>query len=174
MISKIIKAYNKADKNTLKHGKTWYRDARIFCELLSEKYNVPVFKVAGIVAATSINCAWKQNTKDADKALEGTFRGLPVVHDKIDRILKANNSYEILSILNGNKIKSFYLNIYHPKSRAVTIDRWAMRVVDFDKSLTNKQYKIITKAYQDAALKLNVLPAQVQAVTWGVVRGDLK
>ena len=48
---------------------------------------------------------------------------------------------------------------------------WAYRSVNVEPK--QKYYKQVQQAYQNVAKELNLVPHQLQAVVWGVVRGSL-
>ena len=173
-IKNIEKVLSKATNKNYLNGMTWYDRAHKHCKMLSEVYNIPLFQVVGILAALSPRNKWERNLKDVEqvilqgnKARVGTFNKMK---HKAVLCLKAKNEHEVIKILNGVKITSFFKNIFYIKDNSVTIDVWAMRVVDFEGNLTAKRYKEIERAYISVANKYEMLPKQVQAITWGVVR----
>lgn len=89
---------------------------------------------------------------------------------KIEKILDCDGSVEcILDILNGNKIKSFFINILQPDNKDyVTIDRHAAFLAkpELKYSITDKRYKEIGEAYKIVAKDLNILPNMLQAKLW--------
>ena len=48
---------------------------------------------------------------------------------------------------------------------------WAFRSVGAEEKLKN--VSLVTQAYQEVANELNIVPHQLQAVVWGVIRGSL-
>lgn len=166
-------------------GKNWYFEVNDYCKTLSEIYNVPLIKVAGIMSALSPNNTFKSNVKSLEKFLK-TKGNCKVTcfnsqKNKAIKILNTNNhNYnDILELLGkGLKTRAFFCNIYQPhKSIKVTVDRWAHRwgeqkgIVPSGKVLTNKRYNEIQKAMQEYAGELNILPHQFQAIAWVDLRG---
>jgi hypothetical protein len=95
--------------------------------------------------------------------------------DKAKRIIESDGSDEqILAILNGRKISSFYLNIKYPnKANNVTIDRHALSialgywVTDEDyRGMTANQYNFFVQCYTLAAMKVETTPLLMQSSTW--------
>ena len=170
----IIEHINKANNKHFNYGVTWYEDVRGYCKTLAEAYNKPLFQIVAALAALSPRNRWDRNKidlisvlKHGNKAKVGTFNKMK---EKAILCLQSKNEYEVRSILNGQKIQSFFDNIYHINDSSVTVDVWAMRVVGFKDNLTPKRYREIEKAYQNVASMYGLMPKQVQAITWGVVR----
>lgn len=159
--------------------KDWYKEANIWCE----NHGVTtVSKVAGVVAALSPVKRWDQNLKIAsDMICTNDCGHMGVFKDKARRILVSDGSdEEILDILNGRKISSFYLNIRYPdKSNNITIDRHALsialghKVTDIEYSgLTAKQYAFFVECYTIAAAKVDISPLLMQSGTWVYYRRE--
>ena len=166
-------------------GKDWYFEVNDYCKTLSEIYNIPLIKVAGIMSALSPNNTFKSNVRSLERFLKTKGNCKVTCFDsqknKAIKILNTNdNSYDnILELLGkGLKTRSFFCNIYQPhKSEKVTVDRWAHRwgeqkgIVPLGKVLTNKRYNEIQKAMREYANELNILPHQFQAMAWVELRG---
>lgn len=184
-MNNILNIYKQASSEDIKNGLTWYNDARNIAKDISLAYNISLIKVSGIIAALSINNAWNNNLKDVEKFFYCKEYNLPLdtfnyTTFKVISLGKANGIYnskgnekEILKILNGNKIKAFFLNIYKLDQENVTIDRHAVSIYlgkrltkDFKYSLTNKRYRDISKEYKETAKILGLKPYELQSVTW--------
>ena len=80
---------------------------------------------------------------------------------------------EIIKILNGRKIRSFYQNILGFKN-VLTIDRHAANIAhkkfDSKRRLTDKQYTEIENNYFKASRILNINPVLLQSITWQYFR----
>lgn len=176
MEEQIIDHFNKASLDQVREGLTWYENANNEAKLISQTYNVPLNKVIGVMAALSPNNKWQQNIFDTWNLIETpsletkccTFLGQ---RQKALDILNSEGTFkEILTILNGTKTKNFFRNIVnYDSSNTVTVDMWAYRSVNLPPK--QKFYQPIELAYQNVARNLNLLPHQLQAVVWGVVRG---
>jgi len=177
--AKILKYYNKADTETLLTGMTWYNRAHNEALLLSQVFEIPLIKVCGVIAALSPRNKWGRNLADAWNIIENpslqtktcTFKGQR--QKAIDIINSTGDENEILRLLGkGEKTRNFFTNIFRYKtSQSVTVDVWAYRSVNLEAK--NKYYKPVATAYTNVANQLNIMPHQLQAVVWGVVRGSL-
>jgi hypothetical protein len=166
-------------KDSIKFGLNWYDDVREQCEQISEYYNVPLYKVCGIVSALSPRNKFRRNMLDAievikygNKAKVATFNNN---RDKAVRILNAKNSKQVYKeFKNSLKTRNFYLNILRGKCNFVTVDVWIIRAYREHiktKSLTRKGYLAIEKMIQDEAKELGIYANQLQAIKWCEIRG---
>lgn len=177
MKDQIIKHYNSAGIKQLNAGREWYELAHIECQMIAQTLDIPLNKVVGVMASLSPNNKWARNIHDTWKFLDKPHMNTKVCTFKPQRrkalnILASDGTDEsIKDILNGAKTRNFYDNIRHYlTSTCVTIDMWAYRSVDL--AHTKKNFEIAANAYSEAAIELNLRPHQLQAVVWGVVRGD--
>lgn len=172
----ITDHFNNANEEEKSNGLTWYHRAYNECLLLSQVFELPLNKVVGVLSALSPRNKWKQNLYDTWSFLEApsldtkvcTFKGQ---REKALRILGGTGeTQEILKILGGQKTQNFFSNIrFYGESQAVTVDVWAYRSVNLEPS--KKNFKLTELAYKQVAQDLDLMPHQVQAVVWGVVRG---
>lgn len=174
----IIKLFNKTSSDNFDNGMTWYKDANNYANILANDFDLPLNKVIGVMAALSPNNKWARNKVDTRN-----FLAVPSLDTKVCTfinqrkkalsILASSGSHqEIEKILNGIKTKNFYHNIrFYKVSDRVTVDMWAFRSVGADEKLKN--VPLVTQAYKEVANELNIVPHQLQAVVWGVIRGSL-
>ena len=179
----MIKKYTKnierkflsANNEQLLEGIFWYEDAREFCIKVSKDLGVPLFKVVGVVSALSPSNNWERNKVDAINFIKLGMEAKCCTYNagkiKALKIMHSSNIEEVLSILNGNKTKNFFINIYYVECDSVTIDRWALRVANHHRTLTDKVYRELSEAHKIVAAKHGFQPKHVQAVTWIVERG---
>jgi hypothetical protein len=174
MLDKLNNHWGNATSEQIEHGLSWYKLANRECKRIAKKHRIVLWKVVGVMSALSPNNKWERNKYDCEQFIINqdhkacTFHGQ---RNKARAILKTNRKSKVEGILNGTKTRNFYHNIYNPlTSQRVTVDMWAMRSIDFTDSLTKKRYNEITKVHQDFARSKNLLPHQVQAVIWSVVR----
>jgi len=160
-------------------GINWYEEVNNFCLLVSLEYNVPVYKVAGILSALSPKNRFNRNLDDTitliTHGLDGKYGTFNNNRDKALRILNAKNIREVYNEFKGLKTRAFFLNIYKVYDYNVTVDVWMIRLYKDKiktKSLTNKSYRMIESMIQDKASKLNIYPNQMQAVLWSEIRGS--
>jgi hypothetical protein len=136
---------------------------------------LPLSKVLGVISSLSPRTNWNDNLKLAETHLKtGDCGTIGQFKDKARRILFSDGYDDtILSILNGNKIKSFYMNLMYPDEKEfVTIDRHAISIVlgreatNKERSLTDKQYQFFSECYKEVARELDILPNFLQSITW--------
>lgn len=169
-VDNILRIYNQGDLNDA----DWYEEAHQLANIWwGNMDGVAYNKITGVIAALSPQKSWNDNKKLAFNFICGIEKGhTKVMLDKARRILyEANSDEEILDILNGEKTKSFFLNITYPNlNTGVTVDRHAVAIA-LGKSLDNysmtvKQYNFFSRCYLMASIKVGRLPHEVQAITW--------
>lgn len=168
-VDNILHSYAVGDLD----DKLWYHDAYLFAYEMAVKHGVCVEKAVGVLAALSPQKSWDENKRLTDKFLQGHKYGhFGFLIDKSQFILDSNGSAEsIVDILNGDKIKAFFLNIlFHKQATVVTVDRHAIEIalgtVLDNHSLTKNQYQFFSNCYVIAANYAGVKPHEIQAVTW--------
>lgn len=156
-------------------GMRWYSNARWLCENFSKRFNIPLFKVVGVMSALSPRNKWDNNVMDTmmllkygDRVTTHTFGANKRKALKIINQAKCSN--DVITILNSDKTVNFFKNIYNKNDLNVTVDVWAMRAVGYNKAITPKSYEEIATAYYNVALKHGILPKQFQAIIWETVR----
>lgn len=187
-MSPIIKAYKYAQKNRLvKRGKDWYKEAFKFALYLSNTYHISTDKSCAIIAALSPGITWEQNKKDAEELARMYDLNLhneamthyyfsTYSHNVLKAIEILNADKEPIEFFNnkkcGFKTRHFYLNVYKPaENTGVTIDRHAAAIAQGEnksekKGLHRKAYYDLAGQYISAAKKLNLMPHELQAITW--------
>lgn len=176
VVNNILRIFNQA---TLQDRTDWYFEAYCFAkrELLPFCDNID--QACGVIAALSPVKKWDQNCKCAvDLVKTGNAGHMKQFVDKARRIMNAENEAEILQILGGRKITSFYLNIrYFDKDIALTIDRHALSVAvgkwvteEYYSGMTAKQYEFFAECYRHAAAKAGYTALTMQSATWLVWR----
>ncbi len=193
MAKQILKLYSLATVEETNEGILWYEMAKGICKVIADKYNCPLTKVVGVVAALSPATNWQQNIADAHNLVLAW--SLCIDPDQVVCTTYGQNKAKAVNILNQgssnewaierillhkskiNKTTCFYLNILHPgNDELVTIDRHAFRIAlgngsDVDEiRMTEKRYRNITKAYQVAASGLEINAISLQAVVWCAFR----
>jgi len=164
-------------------GMAWYSNAHL--EALRIVSPIPEV-AAGMVAAMSPGMLWERNIPAAGKvrdvSIDDNMRncaGLGVRWtnglNKAVRILRGESPD---TVLGGRKVRAFYACLVNPRDDyAVCVDGhafaiWSGRRVTLDQTpnLTEKRYETIARAYRKVAKEMNMLPMQVQAITWVVWR----
>ena len=172
--NRLQELFEKASITQYMHGLDWYSLVYTKAERLAEKYELPLFKVIGVLAALSPNNKWERNLKDADLFLATPSLETKVCTFKNQRIkalaiLQAEDSGQVERILHGRKTISFFQNIMnHDTSKLVTVDLWMFRIAELPHKKQN--YEVISKAVSNVSKKNDVLPHQLQAIVWTVVR----
>jgi hypothetical protein len=170
----------------------WYEEAHEFAKYLAREYlmeiestmsidayeavaNAALAKAAGIIASLSPLKTWTENKEIAELFLNhGRVKHTGMFKKKAQLIYDSDGDVStICEVLNGNKITSFFLNIYNPKEGSVvTIDRHALAIAVGEAlptdqlKMTANQYEFFVNCYRIAAVKRGVLPLQMQSVTW--------
>lgn len=164
----------------------WYLDAHNYAKYLASTFNVSLVVAAGVISALSPVKLWSQNKKIAYTFIKsgGTTGGhMKQFLDKARVVLQVAQSEEdVIKILNGRKIVSFFLNILHPADGSrVTIDRHALTIAtgnicteEMYSGMTKSQYDFFVECYKKAAEKLGVSPLLVQSATWVYYRKNKK
>lgn len=186
LVKRILYYHGIANPENLEQGMSWYNRAHEFCKELGEELNLPLFHVAGVVAALSPLVEWSVNKQNARDFLQGTRVS---VHTK-SQIAKAHaclhTEYpeEIFNLLTikGTKTSWFFWNILYPDTASgVTIDRHAIGSCVFSPSnaavipdnyshITINQYNFFMRVYMRAAEIRGILPHQMQAIVWEVYK----
>jgi hypothetical protein len=184
-VRNILKIYRQATPQDHDTGLAWYAKARDAAVSLSVQHDVPLRVVVGVIAALSPNNKWERNVKDAGVMIAAFLGGEPVevcktstytkMRDKAWSILAAvpENDNEVISILNGQKIVSFFCNIMGHDS-VVTIDGHAYNIAqgkrvgltDDATSMSKGVYKDMQEAYARAAKRVGLKVYELQAITW--------
>ena len=175
MVSNVLKVYTL--NKDFNYSGDWYVQANSFCAEIAQMYHLKLETTVGMLAALSPLKNWEQNKLILKHYLEtGEVKHTKVFTNKVVLIHKqAQTVDEITSILRGQKIISFFLNILYPTtSEQVTIDRHAASIV-FNQKLTGedshfsiKQYISMQQAYIVAAKKVDLPALQLQAITWDI------
>ena len=183
-INSIIRFYNLATTTELKDGLDWYTTANEYCRELASRFNITIQQAAGIIAVFSPQAGWTENKRYAVSFLinhKNILRSRVQVKKakKIVTLSSEDDIYNAQTVADAAfKTKSFFLNILNPDvATDVTIDRHAIAVClqlpdhtfALDQSYakyTKAQYDFFQTCYIRAAAKLDILPHQLQAITW--------
>ena len=183
-VRNILKVYRRATTDDIANGVVWYDRAKRYSEIISEKTGVHVHTVIGVMAALSPNNKWERNIKDCERMVTAFTHGWDMWDFKVScyntmkqkawSILEDNltSDDDILTRLNGQKIRSFYSNIRGLDE--VTIDGHALNIalgkvqgLTTDKTnMGKKVYKEMQKYYVRAAKRVDIAPHVLQAITW--------
>ena len=183
-VRNILKVYRRATTEDIANGISWYDRAKYFAQTISDRNKVHLNTVIGVMAALSPNNKWERNVKDCERMVNAWIEGEDLEDFKVScyntmkqkawSILDDNltSDTEILTRLNGQKIRSFYSNIRGLEE--VTIDGHALNIVlgrvqglTSDKTNMSKGVYIeMQKHYVRAAKRVDIAPHVLQAITW--------
>ena len=187
MISNITHCYLDATPEQIAGGMAWYSNAYDSAYDIAMRYNVPVYIVVAVVSALSPNNKWIRNVKNADALVGAFIRGDGIDSVKVSTYHKMKQkAWDILAtkpnydgaktMLKGQKITSFFCDIMGEFN--VTIDGHARNIaynerIGLTDDRTNigvREYRGLQDAYKDAAQQIDIMPYQLQAITWRVWR----
>ena len=186
VVNNILRLYSQVENTNF----DWYANERnevidfIFSNInntfVKGIANTLIPKYLGVVAAFSPLKSWEENKKIAELyLLTGRLKHTKAQGAKATAILNSGGrDAEILDILRGQKICSFYMNLRHVQDdQYVTIDRHACCIamgVRFPQSeqltMTSGQYAFFTECYILAAQKIGIRPSLLQSLTWEYFR----
>jgi len=183
-VRNILKTYRIATVSDVSDGVEWYDRAKRMASWIAKETNIPETTVIGVMAALSPNNRWERNCKDALTMCQAWISGDTTDDFKVSCYNKMKQKAwsileddlttddDILTRLNGQKIRSFYSNIRGLDE--VTIDGHALNIargrregLTSDKTnMGKKQYRELQLAYVKAAKRVKVKPHELQAITW--------
>ena len=189
-VRNILKVYRRATEDDITHGVEWYARANRAADTIAMAYGLPIKTVVGVMAALSPNNRWERNVKDTETMCDAYTRGEGLDSFKVScyNTMKAkawsilsddlDDDDDILTRLNGQKIRSFYSNIIGLEE--VTIDGHALNIAlnmrqgltDDKTNMGKKQYREMQGHYVRAAKRVKVKPHVLQAITWTTWRRE--
>ena len=118
----IIGTWFLSDTEDRQNGLRWYNNAHAISERIAAELGFSVDQIAGAIAALSPNNKWERNCQDAENLARAIKAGIDTDSVKvctfgnnkakaIKILSSAVDSAEIVSILRGQKVVAFYLNI---------------------------------------------------------------
>ena len=183
-VRNILKVYRRATTDDIANGVQWYDRAKRYADTISKKTGVHLHTVIGVMAALSPNNKWERNVADCERMCMYWMHGYDLDDFKVScyntmkqkawSILDDNltSDDDILTRLNGQKIRSFYSNIRGLDE--VTIDGHALNIalgklqgLTTDKTnMGKKVYIEMQKHYVRAAKRVDIPAHVLQAITW--------
>lgn len=183
-VRNILKLYRQATQEDTINGVEWYARAEREAKAIAEACALPLRTVIGVMAALSPNNKWERNVKDTMTMCQAWVacdclsdfkvscyntmkaKAWSILVDELD------DDQDILTRLNGQKIRSFYSNIRGLDE--VTIDGHALNIargkregLTSDKTnMGKREYRELQAAYVRAAKRVKVKPHVLQAITW--------
>ena len=183
-VRNILKVYRRATTDDIANGVEWYSRAKRYSHAIADRTGIHVKTVIGVMAALSPNNKWERNVQDCERMCKAWVSGDELDDFKVScyntmklkawSILEDNltSDDDILTRLNGQKIRSFYSNIRGLDE--VTIDGHALNIalgvrqgLTTDKTnMSKKVYKQMQEVYVRAAKRVDIKPHVLQAITW--------
>lgn len=172
VVARILRTFDRASSSDVESGARWYDDAGALASSLSLNVDGSVERAASVIAALSIKTSWSRNIAGATLLLtSGPAAARRIGCMERNITIARDAKRDGYAALNGLKTSAFARNIAGDRE-AVTVDVWAMRVVDLDPDLLTRKgaYDAVAHAYRLAARRRGVDPATMQATTWVVAR----
>lgn len=187
-VENILAIYKMATPEEKRDGIVWYANALSECNRIAIDIDVPLHIVTGVCAALSPNNKWDRNIINARDLCQAFIKGDDIDSVKVSTyhamkrkawaILEALPDHDgVISILNGQKIVSFYRNIMGDDT--CTIDGHARNIAygervgltDDKTTIGVKEYRDLQALYVQACKRTRVngraLKAfELQAITW--------
>lgn len=158
----ILAVYRRAIADDIREGMEWYAYAHGIAQEAND-----VSTGAGILSALSPRMPWYRNVILARQAFVKPLTGGALGNSiaAANRIQAGENP---LDVLGGLKTRAFYGNILDPAdSEIVTVDTHAIKIAGINRDSVGKRlYSDIADGYREAAMQFNILPQQIQAITW--------
>lgn len=175
VVKRISRTFNKASDEQIWLGMVWYTKAQELVNGLADNSQYTVNQVAAAMAHLSPRLRWKQNVDSIQRLVLIGLLPSYIMSGPGARARAALESANPEATFGKKALKTlnFSRNVAGcPNS--VTVDVWAANVVGVAESelkLTGV-YDAIAHCYRLAAKRAGVTPAQMQAITWIVVRGS--
>lgn len=177
--ARVKACYIRANRDVLKRGLNWYKQANTFCKEIAHNTGLSVETVAMVVSALSPAVSWELNKIQAEQMINAFRDGLSL--ETVTTSTYESNRLKAWDILQGKKVitvkspktYAFYRNLLLDVD-SVTVDRWMLRVM-FNrpiKSLTALKYRQCETILRDVANDLDLQPFQLQAITWEQIRQE--
>jgi hypothetical protein len=179
----ILKVLSQCTDAELQHGLTWYSDAREQCQVMADKYELPLRIVVGVVSALSPTNRWERNLIDASNMLRVYTDGgyvestspctYKTMRDKAWSILQTNphSDDSVLFLLKGPKISDFFSCIMGHDVCVIDGHAWCIanndrRTMQEVPNIGKKLRVELQKAYSSAGKSNGLTAYQMQAATW--------
>jgi hypothetical protein len=176
-----------ASEQEIESGKSWYRDAQIFCQALAKEFEVNPYICASVVSCLSPNNKWQRNKIDARAVLVAWKSGLSA--DSVKVCTYNANKAKAFRILNeGSRIAAsapkthaFAMNCGLLSPDHVTIDKWHIRacltkpkdgITETAEQVTDKQYRRIEAITAQIAKANGLMGYELQAIIWVAIKNN--
>ncbi len=175
VVKRISRCFNKATAQQIAEGMAWYDEAGQLVDWLAYSSPYTVSQIAAAMAHLSPRLRWSQNVDAITELVtKGTIPNY-VMSGPAGRARRALEVSEPELTFGKKALKT--LNFSRNCSgcvNSVTVDVWAANVVGVAESELKLVgvYDAIAHCYRLAAKRAGIHPAQMQAITWIVVRGS--
>jgi hypothetical protein len=186
IVRNILKVFRLATTGEVYNGTTWYGSAQYEATNIAYAHDLPLRIVVGVIAALSPNNKWERNVSNASDMIAVFLGGGTVEMCKPSTYLKMRDKAwlileqmpatdaEVIKLLNGQKITSFFLNIMGINT--CTVDGHAFNIANGKRigltepevNITKGQYKELQDAYKRAGKRVGLKAFEIQAITWVV------
>jgi len=186
IVRNILKVFRLATTGEVYNGTTWYGSAQYEATNIAYAHDLPLRIVVGVIAALSPNNKWERNVSNASDMIAVFLGGGTVEMCKPSTYLKMRDKAwlileqmpatdaEVIEVLNGQKITSFFLNIMGINT--CTVDGHAFNIANGKRigltepevNITKGQYKELQDAYKRAGKRVGLKAFEIQAITWVV------
>lgn len=175
VVRRILRAFDSANVSTVEAGARWYDDAGALAATLAQHTDGDIERAASVISALSPRTTWARNVAGATALLTSgpaAARRVGCIGRNVEKARQARvDGFAAFNMATAPKTASFARNIAGDRE-SVTVDVWAMRVVDLDELKLSRKgaYDAVAHAYRLAARRRGVDPATMQATTWIVAR----
>jgi hypothetical protein len=174
MIVNITAVYRAATVDETQRGKLWYPMAHNIVVEWADTFGRSIANVACIVAALSPQLEWTRNLIIADDILRGnapSIGGTLQVNLRKACAIRDDRATDTAGYFKqGCKVRSFAANLAG-NFEVVTVDTHAGQIAAGNPSANVRvdiwrKYEPVASAYVEAAKRLKLQPAELQAITW--------
>lgn len=170
MVKNIIDIFDQATADEYHAGIGWYHVAHE----IAVDLGLGASTGAGVIAALSPQLSWTANIAAAQN-LVANDDPLPAgIGTFVGRAREIRDGADPFETLGGRKVRCFYRNILMPsRPGAVTVDRHAVAIATNVEGRILESpgcYQMVAGAYRTAARLADLLPHEMQAVTWVAYR----
>lgn len=174
MTRNILNVYRRATDAQVEAGMSWYGEAH---DLALEIAHGDVWRGAGVIAAFSPLTPWWRNVELAVTSFRTGVARTDTLGNSSRAAQRIIDGEHPNYVLNGDKTRAFCENIaLNGISDNVTVDVHAFSIAH-NKPIPSSKikmgktlYREIAECYSRAAKRENVMPTQMQAITWVVWR----
>lgn len=148
-------------------GAVWYKVAMDKCLGISERADVPIHKVVGVVAVISPKMSWENNLRQAEvlcktRDCSALSRSKANACNILDYV---GPNEELVTLIRGKKTRSFFCNIANIGTQIVTLDSHMGEICGVP-NWTPRQYDKWEEKLVWMAQDLRIEARALQATLW--------